>query len=191
MDYSIVFLPETITEYAGYTLQELYRDSAKTIFTQEKARGIILDRFGLDIGQPRIYMPTFLSVEMYKEFIVPCYDKIISHFHCPSLYLHSEELHPGHLRHLQHLPLTCLDLGWERDTFLDVEIVKNESEFNFSWNFNYMKDLVEGNPESIKKLYEQVLKRGGDRLVRIKAGIPRGTPPENVSALIQVAKAYA
>ena len=327
MKYAIDFLPETITEYSGHKIFDLYRDPEKSILAQEKARRGILDRFGIDIGNPRIFVPTFLTVEvfggeilypedaepgilrpaikditkisayrlpdsyweqpcmqyyvkmrdyfseksgclpvlqcntngpatsakmfrgdgffpdlyehprqtkilmefvtenliryreemslrqgiktqgqgmgiwddvagmispqMYAEYVVPGYDKIIRHFQCPDLYLHSEELHPGHLPYIKHLPITCLDLGWERETFLNIEIVKKETDFKYSWNYNYMRDIKEGSPNSIKKLYEQVLKRGGDRLVRIKAGIPRGTPPENVLALIEVAKTYA
>ena len=325
MNTTIDFLGETIAEYSGCQISELYRDPDKSIRAQQKARERIGSLFGHDIGNPRLFVPSFLTVEiyggrisytedvdpgvaapavrdiskikeyrvpdsyweqpciqfyvrmrtrfhqelgytpsiirdpngpataakmlrgsdfftdlilhpqqarqllslatdnlicyreemsrrqgleyrncpggswddvaglispqMYDSFIVPCYRRIIAYFQPTHLYFHSEELHREHLHYIRDLPIECLDWGW--DNHLSIDIVRRETDFRFSWNFNYIRDIREGTPQSIRDLYRRRLDEGGERLLRMKACVPRGTPRDNVATLIEVSREYA
>jgi uroporphyrinogen decarboxylase len=125
-----------------------------------------------------------ISPEMWPEFVVPYYRRIYEG--ATSRSHHSELLRPGHLKHLLDLGVTSFDPG--QDQYLTIQAIREAAPgLRFTWNLFTVRDMKEGTPDSIKRIYRQAVHHGA---TAIMAELCRGTPEQNIHAFIEVAKEF-
>jgi hypothetical protein len=121
---------------------------------------------------------------MWPEFVVPYYRGIYEG--ATSRSHHSELLRPGHLKHLLDLGVTSFDPG--QDQYLTIQSIREAAPgLRFTWNLFTVRDMKEGTPDSIQRLYRQSVRDGA---AAIMAELCRGTPEENIHAFIEVGKEF-
>jgi len=127
-----------------------------------------------------------VSPPLFKEFVIPYWKRTLEVLGngCETVMVHSEVMHPEHLQYLHELPCTVVDYG--QDPFVTPRQAIDLG-IDVSWHYLDLELLI-GTPDTIRKRYEYYVESG---LKTISLSVVhRRVPPENVRALIAVAKEY-
>lgn len=127
-----------------------------------------------------------VSPPMFKEFVIPYWKRMFDVLGkgCDTVMIHSEVMHPEHLPYLHELPVTVVDYG--QDPFVTT---RQAIDLGIGVSWHYLDiELLLGNTDSIRKRYECYVESGLERIVL--SVVHRRVPPENVRALIAVAREY-
>jgi len=126
-----------------------------------------------------------ISPEMYSEFSYPYIKRIFDTYNPIKRTLHCETLKKGHLKYLKMLEVDWYDPGVNND--LTVEDIISETDVKFTYNLFTVRDMLNGNPETIRKKYFEIIESGAPA---VTAEICRGTPSENVLAYVNTAREF-
>jgi hypothetical protein len=152
-------------------------------FARENRRRQGLQETGLGAGIADDFAG-LIAPHMWPEFVVPYYRRIYEGLGGESRSHHSELLRPAHLRYLLDLGVTSFDPG--QDQYLTVRSIREAAPgLRFTWNLFTVRDVKEGTPDSIKRLYREAVRDGAPSVM---AEACRGTPEANIRAFIEVAK---
>lgn len=124
-----------------------------------------------------------ISPRLWPTFVLPYWERLYAALGTGRRYLHSELLHPGHLRFLKELDIAEYDPG--TDQYLTVKGILQETDVPFTWNLFGSRDMMQGTPESIQAQYRQAVADGAPKMT---AELCRGTPEANVRAYLAVAR---
>lgn len=132
---------------------------------------------------------SFVSEELYREFVMPTYEKIYNQFPYTKRWLHNDA-------NAGHLAGAIADCGFELWHVGDcIDIVKACQGARYKvkvvGNLSPTKCLKDGTVDSVSKASEQLIERFDkcDKYILSAGGyISFGTPLENVLAMIRVAK---
>lgn len=131
-------------------------------------------------------MAGMLSPNLWPEFVVPYWERIYQELGPGRRSVHTELLHPGHLRFLSEMQINAYDPG--NDQYLEVTDVAHLVEsMDVSWNLYTVRDMLNGTPESIRATYERAVQAG---MKIIMSELCRRTPQENVRAFVEVGRQY-
>jgi len=84
------------------------------------------------------------------------------------------------------LGVTSFDPG--QDQYLTVQSIREAApSLHFTWNLFTVRDVKEGTPDSIKRLYRRAVRDGAPAVM---AESCRGTPEANIRAFIEVGKEF-
>ena len=123
-----------------------------------------------------------MSPEHYEEFAMPYLSRLFAAFPSKQKTLHSETLHQGHLGFLQTLGVTCYDPGM--DQYLTLDMLEDPPCF-FYWNLHTVRDMLQGSPEIIRRLYIEAIEHGAPGVM---TEICRRTPRENLRTFLEIAR---
>ena len=126
-----------------------------------------------------------ISPEHYEEFEYPYLKRLYDSYSVDKRHLHAETLHTGHLAHLSKLGVTQFDPGM--DQYLSIESIKSSTNVHFSWNLHTVRDMLQGNPESVKAIYERSIEAGAPAMM---TEICRATPIENIKTFVETARRF-
>jgi len=124
-----------------------------------------------------------LPPSLWPEFVLPYWRRLYEALGSARRSLHSELLRRGHLKYLAQLGIVLFDPGM--DQYLGVRDILEEVEIEFSWNIFTSRDMLQGTPDSIRRLYLGAVAAGAPRMT---AELCRGVPRENVHAYLDVAR---
>jgi hypothetical protein len=127
-----------------------------------------------------------VSPKLFREFVVPYWKRTFEVLGrgCKDVMAHSELMHPEHLPLLKGLPISTVDHG--QDPYITPADAM-ATGFKTSWNFLDI-EVLNGTPESIRSLYKYYVDSG---LQAINVAlIHRGTPVENVKAILATAREF-
>jgi uroporphyrinogen decarboxylase len=138
---------------------------------------------------------SMVSVKQYNEFILPVTRDLVKY--CEKdlnimIWMHNSETKLDHL--LSHLPLgvSFESIGPDADIRQMREATRGVRPI--SGNFDPIKDLWQGNPDSIKAEVERIMgicKNGGGFIFNTGEMNPQQTPEENMDAYISAARNLA
>ncbi len=167
---------------AAHALLEIMSESFVR-FVRENRRRQGLPETGGGVGIADDFAG-LISPQMWPEFVVPYYRHIYEGLNATSRSHHSELLRAGHLRFLLELGVTSFDPG--QDQYLTARTIRERVPgLRFTWNLFTVRDMREGTPATIKRLYREAVKDGAPAVM---AELCRGTPADNVRAFLDVAQ---
>ena len=127
-----------------------------------------------------------ISPKMFKEFVIPYWRRIYEELGSGPRTLHCELLRPAHLGFLDELEIASYDPG--TDQYLrNIKVLRDKLDDRFWWNLIAFRDLKEGTPDSIRRMYTEAVAAGAPAIM---TELCRGIPPENVRAFVEVARSF-
>ncbi len=120
-----------------------------------------------------------VSPEHYGRFVAPYLERLYSAYPGASRSLHAETLHKEHLTFLDQIDIADYDPGMNQ--YLSIEAIRERTDTFFYWNLFTSRDMLQGTPESIRKLITESVEQGAPGIM---TEICRGTPKENVRAFL-------
>lgn len=100
--------------------------------------------------------------------------------------MHSELIRPAHLPALKRLRIDSLDLG--ENEYISVDDWKAHLDIPIRWHLLTIKDMLQGNPESIGGKCSGLVEAGVATLV---AEICVGTPRRNIKAFVEACRQFS
>lgn len=153
------------------------------IYADAVSRGTDRGRDGVGICDD---FTGLISPKMFPEFVLPYWRRIYERLGSGPRTLHCELLKPDHLDFLDELEIASYDPG--TDQYLrNIEVLREKLDGRFWWNLIAFRDLREGTPDSIRRMYSQAVAAGAPAIM---TELCRGIPSENVQAFVDVAEIY-
>ncbi|MBN1352817.1 hypothetical protein JXJ21_25735 [candidate division KSB1 bacterium] len=125
-----------------------------------------------------------LAPQMWDEFVLPYYERIYSELDIETRVMHSELVRREHFPYLEKLNLSQIDLG--EDPYISVADALSLGK-PFFWHIKTCQEMLMGNPDSIKRAYENAVNEGAKGIL---TELSVGVPPENIRAFIDVARKF-
>ena len=127
-----------------------------------------------------------LGPDLWPEFVLPYYERIIEALGPNGCWMHSELLRPAHLPLLRDLGLICINLA--ENQYLTIQDVADGLPcVPFGWHILTVQEMREGTPELIKRRYREIVDQDVDE---VRCELTVGTPPENIRAFLDVARRF-
>ena len=118
----------------------------------------------------------------YRQFAVPCYQRIYEAFSPKRRLFHSELLREGHLRYLGEMRVDYLNLG--ENQYMRPRDVSKVTDVPFEWHVK-TATVRDGTPEMIRKEYDDAVADGAPAMLTELCA--REIPFENIHAFIRAA----
>ncbi len=125
-----------------------------------------------------------LAPELWPEFVLPYYQRIIEALGPKGCWLHTELVRRQHLPLLRQLRLT--GVNFSEDQYLTIADVQEELPgVPFGWHILTVAEMQQGTPRTIKERFRQIVAAGVEE---VRCELTVGTPPENVRAFLEAAR---
>lgn len=127
-----------------------------------------------------------LGPDMWAEFVVPYYQRIIRALGPEGGYLHTELVRRGHLAHYRSLNLVLISFA--ENEFLTIRDVQEELPgMPFGWHIKTVAEMLQGSPDAIRRRYREIVSEGVDN---VHCELAVGTPVENIKTFLEMAHEY-
>jgi uroporphyrinogen-III decarboxylase len=125
--------------------------------------------------------------EMWPEFVIPYYQRIIKALGPQGCHMHTELVRRAHLPYLRVLNLR--HINFSEDQYLKPQDVFEELPgVPFDWHILTVGEMQQGTPESVRRRFTEIVGSGVDK---VRCELTVNTPPQNVRAYLQVARELA
>lgn len=125
---------------------------------------------------------------MHAEFVLPYMKEKCKVFPTEKRSIHTETYSRKHLVLLKELGITCYDAWPYRNSLTIKDILEELPGVTFTWNFETVKDFVQGSPEQIKGKYINMIEEGAKNIVADLCA--RKVKLENIKAFFEVARKF-
>jgi len=127
-----------------------------------------------------------LGPDLWPTFVLPYYRRIIEALGPEGCWMHSELLRREHLPLLRDLGL--VEINFAEDQYLTIQDVQAELPgVPFGWHILCVSEMLQGTPELIRRRYREIVAAG---VQEVRCELTVGTPPENIRAFLEMARAY-
>jgi len=171
----------TDAELVKELLEKIVEAQCNVMSFSEKEFGIHIESCGMGDDYSGLISP-----DSYAEFCYPYMKMLYEEYGVNNRSLHCETLKRGHLKYLRMLEIDHFDPGVDED--LTIEDILNELPgVFFTFNIFTVRDMLNGTPETIKKLYKQYVLRGAPSIM---TELTVGTPEDNIHAFLESAREF-
>ncbi len=127
-----------------------------------------------------------ISPDMYADFCYPYMKQLYDEYGTESRSLHCETLKRGHHRYLTMLKIDSYDPGVNPDLSIE-DILEECPGMFFTYNLFTVRDMLNGNPDSIRDLCEDYIRRGAPGIM---TEITVRTPEANIVAFLEAVRRH-
>ncbi len=128
-----------------------------------------------------------LSPDMWPEFVLPYYRRIIDALGPNGCWMHTELVRREHLHLFRDLNLVSINLA-ENQYLTPQDVFEELPGVPFGWHILTVSEMLNGTPRSIRERYREILDAGVEE---VRCELAVGTPVENIRAYLEIAREMA
>ena len=125
-----------------------------------------------------------IKPEMWPEFVLPYYQRIISALGPQGCHMHTELVRREHLPLLRELELASLNFG-ENQYITARDVMDLVPGVPFGWHILTVSEMQQGTPDGVRRRFLELVRLG---VTEIIAELTVNTPPQNVRAFLDIAR---
>lgn len=125
-----------------------------------------------------------LGPNLWPEFVLPYYRRIIDALGPKGCWMHTELVHREHLPLLREMNIIYINFAENR--YITIQDVFEElPEIPFGWHILSVQEMLQGTPASIQARFREIVTAGVNE---VRCELAVGTPPENIRAFLNTAR---
>lgn len=123
-----------------------------------------------------------IKPEMWPEFVLPYYQRIIAALGPRGCHLHTELVRREHLPLLREMNLASLNFG--EDQYITArDVMELLPGVTFGWHILTVSEMQQGTPDGVRRRFLELADMGMREII---AELTVNTPPQNIRAFVQI-----